>query len=396
MSVARLKKSIPLMLLLGAGGMLAWSIYQKLADTAEQTARKTDSLPVPVEVAAIERGPIELRRIFTGTLQARAEFVVAPKVGGRVEQLNLDLADAVTRGQVVAELDDAEYVQAVARARADLEVARANNAEAASLLQIAERELQRVDDLRDRGVSSASQRDAAKAEQLAKQALVLVTGAQIARAEADLEAARIRLGYTQVTAGWRGGSERRVVAERYVDEGETVAANAPLLRIVELDPITAVFFVTERDYARLRTDQSATLSTDAFPGQRFSGTIARIAPVFREATRQAKVELRVANPELQLKPGMFARATVVLDRVADAIIVAAEALTKRDGREGVFLVNGDGTSVAWHEVQPGIRQDGRVQLTGEPLSGRVVILGQQLLDDGKPIRIAGAEAPDKP
>lgn len=384
------------MLLLGAGGMLAWSIYQKLADTAEQTARKTDSLPVPVEVAAIERGPIELRRIFTGTLQARAEFVVAPKVGGRVEQLNLDLADAVTRGQVVAELDDAEYVQAVARARADLEVARANNAEAASLLQIAERELQRVDDLRDRGVSSASQRDAAKAEQLAKQALVLVTGAQIARAEADLEAARIRLGYTQVTAGWRGGSERRVVAERYVDEGETVAANAPLLRIVELDPITAVFFVTERDYARLRTDQSATLSTDAFPGQRFSGTIARIAPVFREATRQAKVELRVANPELQLKPGMFARATVVLDRVADAIIVAAEALTKRDGREGVFLVNGDGTSVAWHEVQPGIRQDGRVQLTGEPLSGRVVILGQQLLDDGKPIRIAGAEAPDKP
>ena len=396
MSVARLKKSIPLMLLLGAGGMLAWSIYQKLADTAEQTARKTDSLPVPVEVAAIERGPIELRRIFTGTLQARAEFVVAPKVGGRVEQLNLDLADAVTRSQVVAELDDAEYVQAVARARADLEVARANNAEAASLLQIAERELQRVDDLRDRGVSSASQRDAAKAEQLAKQALVLVTGAQIARAEADLEAARIRLGYTQVTAGWRGGSERRVVAERYVDEGETVAANAPLLRIVELDPITAVFFVTERDYARLRTDQSATLSTDAFPGQRFSGTIARIAPVFREATRQAKVELRVANPELQLKPGMFARATVVLDRVADAIIVAAEALTKRDGREGVFLVNGDGTSVAWHEVQPGIRQDGRVQLTGEPLSGRVVILGQQLLDDGKPIRIAGAEAPDKP
>ena len=225
---------------------------------------------------------------------------------------------------------------------------------------------------------------------------MLVTGAQIARAEADLEAARIRLGYTQVTAGWRGGSERRVVAERYVDEGETVAANAPLLRIVELDPITAVFFVTERDYARLRTDQSATLSTDAFPGQRFSGTIARIAPVFREATRQAKVELRVANPELQLKPGMFARATVVLDRVADAIIVAAEALTKRDGREGVFLVNGDGTSVAWHEVQPGIRQDGRVQLTGEPLSGRVVILGQQLLDDGKPIRIAGAEAPDKP
>ena len=48
-------------------------------------------------------------------------------------------------------------------------------------------------------------------------------------------------------------------------EGETVAANAPLLRIVELDPVTAVFFVTERDYAQLQTGQRAVLSTDAFP-----------------------------------------------------------------------------------------------------------------------------------
>ena len=149
-----------------------------------------------------------------------------------MEQLNVDLADSVTRGQVVAVLDDAEYVQAVARARADLEIARASNAEAHSLLKIAERELKRIDQLRERGVSSESQRDAAMAEQLAQQALVKVTKAQIASAEADLEAARIRLGYTQVTAGWHGGNEQRVVAERYVDEGETVAANAPLLRIV--------------------------------------------------------------------------------------------------------------------------------------------------------------------
>jgi RND family efflux transporter MFP subunit len=342
-----------------------------------------------VEVATIERGPIELLRTFTGTLEARAEFVVAPKVGGRVEQLYVDLADDVTRGQVVAVLDDAEYVQAVARAQADLEVAKASNAEAGSLLQIAERELQRVDQLRDRGVSSESQRDVAKADQLAKQALLQVTGARIASAAADLEAARIRLGYTQVKADWHGGSERRVVAERYVDEGETVAANAPLLRIVELDPITAVFFVTERDYAQLEPGQSATLFTDAFPGEAFPADIQRIAPVFREATRQARVELRVANSELRLKPGMFARATVMLERVERAVIVPEQALTSRDGREGVFLVSADGAVAAWREVQPGIRQDGRVQVTGEGLDGRVVVLGQQLLNDGTPVRVAG-------
>jgi RND family efflux transporter MFP subunit len=367
--------------------LLGWGIYQRLEALKEDAPARADRPPAPVEVAAIGHGAIELLRTFTGTLEARAEFLVAPKVSGRVEQLNLELADEVGRGQVVAVLDDAEYVQAVARAQADLEVALASNAEADSLLKIAERELRRIDDLRGRGVSSESQRDVAKADQLAKQAQVKVTTARIASAEADLGAARIRLGYTQVSADWRGGNERRVVAERYVDEGETVAANAPLLRIVELDPITAVFYVTERDYARLKPGQHASLSTDAFPGERFSAEIERIAPVFRESTRQARVELRVANPEQRLKPGMFARATVMLDRVERAVIAPEQALTTRDGRVGLFLVGADGTSVTWQEVEPGIRQDGRVQLIGAELSGRVVILGQQLLGDGATIRI---------
>jgi RND family efflux transporter MFP subunit len=387
-AASRLKILPILVLLSGAAVVLAWSIYQRLAGDTDNATRRDDRQPVPVEVAAIEHGPIELLRTFSGTLEARAEFVVAPKVSGRVEQLDVDLADSVIKGQTVALLDDAEYVQAVARAQADLEVARAGHAEADSLLKIAERELKRIDQLRERGVTSESQRDTAKADQLAKQALVEVTRARVASAEADLEAARIRLGYTKVSADWRGGSERRVVAERYVDEGETVAANAPLLRIVELDPITAVFYVTERDYARLQVDQTATLSTDAYPGAVFPGSIRRIAPVFRESTRQARVELRVDNPGLRLKPGMFARATVMLDRVEQAIIVPEQALTTRDGQEGVFMVGGDGDTAVWREVQTGIHQGDRVQVTGEDLHGRVVILGQQLLDDGTPVHVS--------
>jgi len=375
--------------LLGVGGLLVWGIHQRLQDGAKTAVLRAGKQVVPVEVVAIEHGPIDWLRTFTGTLEARAEFVVAPKVGGRLERLNADLADEVTRGQVVAVLDDAETVQAVARARADLEVARASRAEARSLLEIAERELKRIEQLRERGVISESQRDAAKAEELAKLAAMEVTKAQVARAEAELEAARIRLGYTQVAAGWRGGGDRRVVAERYVDEGETVAANAPLLRIVELDPITGVFFVTEREYGRLRHGQDVMISTDAFPGETFQGVVQRIAPVFRESTRQARVELRVSNRELRLKPGMFVRATVLLGREAEAVIVPEQALTTRDGRKGVFVVDPQGTSVTWREVRPGIRQGDRVQIQGEGLEGKVVVLSQQMLEDGASIRISG-------
>jgi RND family efflux transporter MFP subunit len=373
-------------LLMLAGG-LGWGVYQKLDSDPATAAEKRPRVAAPVEVAAVEIGAIEQLRSFTGTLEARSEFLVAPKIGGRIRELQVDLADVVERGQVVAVLDDAEYVQEVARARADLAVEKASHAEAIDQLEITARELKRLEPIHERGELSSSQLDVTRSQLIAKQALTEVTKARIARAEAELESARIRLGYTQVKADWQGGSRQRVVAERFVDAGETVAANAPLLRIVELDPITAVFFVTERDYARLEVGQQATLGTDAWPGVDFAGSVQRISPVFSETTRQARVELRVDNPDQRLKPGMFVRASIILRRVDDAVIVPELALTRRDDRQGVFMVDSDGRTARWRVVEPGIRQGGRVQVSGEGLTGQVVVLGQQLLDDGAELRV---------
>jgi RND family efflux transporter MFP subunit len=384
------KRIFALLSLLVVIGALGWSIQQRLKTTSAGTDAKPDeSRAIPVEVAPIEIGDIELRRTFSGTLQAFSAFVVAPKVSGRIEQIDADLADIVTRGQLVARLDNDEYVQALRQAEADLAVARANQAEAQSLLKIAERELQRIESLRKKGVSSESQRDIAKADQLAKSAHVEVTKAQVIRARAALETSRIRLGYTRVKADWGSGSEQRVVAERYVDEGETVSANAQLLRIVELDPMKAVFFVTERDYARLRPGQRASLTTDAYPGESFAAEIVRISPVFRENTRQASIELKVGNPDLRLKPGLFVRVGLVLARAESVAIVPEQALAKREGRDGVFLVDAEGRQVNWRPVKIGIRHAQRAEIAGEGLQGRVVVLGQQLLDDGSSIAIAG-------
>jgi RND family efflux transporter MFP subunit len=346
----------------------------------------------PVEVAGIEHGPIELHRTFSGALEPRAEFVVAPKVSGRLERLTVNLADIVGRGELVGELDNDEYVQAVAQARADLAVTRANLAAARSAMETANRERDRITTLRRRGVASEVQLDTASANQLAKKVEFEVAEANVLRAESSLETANIRLGYTRINAGWSGGADQRVVAERYVDEGEMVSANTPLLRIVELDPITGVIFVTERDYARLHFGQEVLLVTDAFPGEKFQGHIARIAPVFKQTTRQARVELTIDNDRQRLKPGMFIRAAVVLDRDENATIVPLEALTKRDDRTGIFLVAQDGRKVSWRLVETGIRDGNSVQILGERLSGRVVTLGQQLLSDGSTIVIADEQS----
>jgi len=382
-----LKIFILTFLLIGAAAGLGWVIFVQFQEQAGSSKSRKALRPVPVEVAQIQRGPIALQRTFSGELEALAEFVVGPKVSGRVERVLVNIADRVKRGQVVAELDNDEYVQAVAQAEADLLVARANLSEAKSALEITNREFKRTKSLLKRGIASGSEFDAANQNQLAKQAQLEVASAQVTKAESSLETANIRLRYTKVTAGWTGGDEHRVVAERYVDEGQTVAANASLLLIVELHPIVGVVFVTERDYARLKPAQLVSLRTDAYPGEQYMGRIDRIAPVFRKSTRQARIEMIIGNPQHQLKPGMFIRATVVLARVPEATIVPEQALTIRDDRSGVFIVSEDGRSVSWREVNVGIREGDRVQVEGEGLSGRVVTLGQQLVKNGSAITI---------
>jgi len=116
--------------------------------------------------------------------------------------------------------------------------------------------------------------------------------------------------------------------------------------------------------------------------------------VFRESTRQARVELRVENPRRRLKPGMFVRATVVLKQAEDAVIVPDQSLATREGHDGVFVVADDGRSVAWCPVQVGIRDGERVQILAHELcklggpGARVVILGQQLVTDGSAVAVA--------
>ena len=377
--------ALVLVVLVAAAG-LGWAIRDRLQHRRARPP-SAERGPVPVEVAPIVHGPIEDRRVFSGSLEATAEFLVAPKVGGRVVRIMVDLADTVERGQVVAELEDDEFEQAVTQAQAELEVASATEAEARSKLTIAQRALDRVLGLRERGVSSDAELDAAKAEQLAQAAALQVASARVVRATAALESARIRLGYTRVRAIWADRSERRVVAYRRVDEGETVAPNTPMLSVVELDPINAVIYVTERDYAALRPGQTAILRTDAWPDRTFEGKVSRIAPVFRETSRQARVEIAVANPDGALRPGMFVTAETILRREERAAIVPLAALVSRGGETGVFVVDSAGDRVRWRSVALGIRDRERRQVTGEGLTGRVVILGQQLLDDGARVSI---------
>ena len=181
--------------------------------------------PAPVAVAPIERGPIDLTRTYSGALEAPARLVLSPKVTGRLVRLTVDIGDPVTRGQVVAELEDDELRQLAAEAQAELAVAAARATDAQGAAALAGRQLERLKTLRGRGVVSAAQLDAAEAEAQARAAAAAVTAAEVTRARAALDAARIRLGYTKLVARWGQGDEVRVVGERFAEEGAMLTAS---------------------------------------------------------------------------------------------------------------------------------------------------------------------------
>lgn len=376
-----------LLLLAVAAGMVAVVAWRGgFAGGAGRVGEAAEAVAT-VEVALVERGTVRGVRFLTGTVEASARFVVGAKVRGLLRRVSLDIGDQVEREQVVAEIDDAEFVQAVAQAQADLAVRSAELIRARSDLDLARREFERSEQLRARGIAAEAALDEVAARLQSTTAAVTLAEAQVSRAEAALELARIELGYTLVRASWSDGAEEGVIAERFQDAGNSVQPGDGIVSVVKLNPLKVVIFVTERDYAGLSIGQRATVTTDAVPGREFEAAVERVAPQFREASRQARVELVVDNPDLALRPGLFVRVRIVMREVDDAIHVPLAAVARRDGRPVVFLVSEETTSVRMVPVTTGIEDGDRLQIIDPPLAGRVVTLGHQLLSDGTRIRV---------
>lgn len=377
------------------GAILLRVIEELSSDPQAMTQRQTRQA-APVEVAPIDRGPIQLIGVFSGTLEPAAQVQVAAKVDGRIQSMDVDLSDPVQWNQVIAVLDSEEFVQSLRQAQAEMAVAAANLTAAQNALEIAEREMQRQSTLREQGIASDTQFDTVRADLLAAQSQVKVAQAQVQRAGAAQSNAKTQLDHTKIRAVWDSESkEPRYVSGRMVESGDTITANTPLISIVQLDPIKAVLYISERDYARLQPGQDVTLRVDAYPGQDFTATVTRISPVFESSSRQARVELAVPNPGRLLKPGMFVRASTVLDRVEDTLIVPETAIVQRGDKSAVFLVDAAGKTAKLVPVTTGITNSGRIQVSGDQLEGRVVTLGQQLLDDGSAIVITNDKPDEK-
>ncbi|MBU2497499.1 MAG: efflux RND transporter periplasmic adaptor subunit, partial [Proteobacteria bacterium] len=359
--------------------LIGWQVYLRIVAYQKPKTMNRQTPPVAVEVKPVQKTMVREMGLFTGSLYPRAQFIVAPKIAGRLEKLLVKIGDPVKRDQVIAVLEDDEYLQQVEQARAELDVARANLEESKSSLETGGRELERAKVLRQKKIASESELDAAEAQFSAQSAKQKVAVAQVEQKEAALKGAQVRLSYTQIRASWREGDRNRVVGERFVDEGSMLAPNSSIVSILDIDTLIAVIHIIERDYSKVRIGQEGTMETDAFPGKAFSGKVVRIAPLLKETSREARVEMEVPNPQGLLKPGMFIRVQIEFAAKKEATVVPIGALTKRNSKEGIFLADPQERKAHFVPVTLGIMNKEWAEIVNPAISGLVVTVGHHLL-----------------
>lgn len=381
--VSYMKKLSIILIVIAVAGIIGWHAFQRDSVSSKTPSRQVRA--VPVVVTPIKKSTIRDIGQFTGTLYPRSQFVVAPKIAGRLEKLWFDIGDAVKSDQLIAILDDAEYLQQVDQAGAELEVAKAVLEEKQSDLEVQKREFDRIASLRKKKIVSASELEIAEAQYRSKLAQNKVAQSQILQKEAVFKATKVRLSYTRMRVPKKQDHGQWVVGERYVDEGAMLASNTPIVSILEIGTLIAVIHVIERDYPKIHPGLKAVVSTDAFPGRTFTGKVVRIAPLLMVKSREAKVEIEISNDERLLKPGMFVRVQIEFEKHENATVVPVTALVKRTGKQGVFVVDRQEKRARFVPVELGIVNGTLAEILTPLLFDAVVTLGHHLLEDGAKI-----------
>lgn len=353
----------------GISGLIALGLWGCGKSDQPRTEAST-SAPRSVHVARAELRPMDRVLHVVGTLSASEETTVAAQVAGQIEKYHVDLGDRVSAGQELALIDTTAY-EALARQSA------ANLAKAQASAGNAAQNLRRVLELQKDKIASTSELDQAVAESDQAQAEVKAAEASGAVAQLNLERSRVKAPF----AG--------AVAERIANLGSYAAIGTPIVRLVKTDPLRLRLEVPERESVAVRVGQEVRLNVEGDTNM-FSGKLARVAPAIRESTRMLAVEADVPS-QGALRPGLFARAQIVVTAGEQNLSVPPNAILTFAGLDKVFTVR-DGKAVE-KPVVTGRRGAGWVEVVSGLAAGESVVLDPAGLRTGQLLAVGESSPP---
>ncbi|CAN7298479.1 efflux RND transporter periplasmic adaptor subunit [Acidovorax delafieldii] len=355
------------------------------AATGPNAARKPGSGPgrfgggnvQPVSVGTVQRGDVRVVVSAIGTMSARATAVVRAKVGGELTSVRFKEGDEVRAGQVLAEIDARSYQAALSQAQGTLQRDQA-------LLKNAQLDLKRYQDLLARDSIASQQVDT-------QAALVRQLEGTVASDQAQVDAARLQLSYTQVTAPFAGR-----LGLRQADRGNVVGpsdANG-IVTINQVRPIDAAFSVPEAHLPQMRRRMAAgeELSVELWDRdsrrQLAKGRVVALDNAIDSATGTIKVKAAFANEDGALYPNQFVNVGLQVNLLQGVLTVPATAVQNNY----VYLVQEDST-VTQRRIRVGVTDGDRVSVEGELREGEQVVTdGIDRLREGAKVAVIDAGA----
>jgi len=347
--------------------------------------------PMAVELAKVSRGEVSSYLIVVGNLIGQATVEIVPKTAGRLVSVNVRLGDPVRAGQLIAKIEDRDIVEQINGAQAALLVAQATIRQREADLALAASNVERSRNLFKRELLPKQTLDDAEAQHLAAQAQTDLARAQLAQNQSRLEELKFNLADTTVTSPVDG-----FVGKRNTDPGAWASQQTPIMSVVAISSLRLVVNIVERDLRLVSVGDPAVVEVDAYPGEKFSGRIGRIAPILDPATRTAEMEVEVPNKDFRLKPGMYARINLLVEQRKGTLVVPKEAVVDYENQRGVFTTTPE-TKARFVPIEIGLEEADRVEVTkGLQEGDSIVVAGASALRNDDQLVLPGQGGPGGP
>jgi RND family efflux transporter MFP subunit len=380
------------------GGAAAAAVAFCVTGCARSTAATSAPSGTPasartVAVAKVERGSVDETLRLAAEFRPFQEIDVHAKVAGYVKSIGVDVGDRVNAGQLLAvlevpELQDEIKQDEAAERRSREEVNRANadlqRAESAhEIAHLAATRLTAVMKERpglvaQQDIDEANGRDRqAEAQVATAKATVASATEQLAVSQAGKDRTQTLYGYARITAPFAG-----VITRRYADTGAMIQAGTtsqtqamPVVRLSQNSMLRLTLQVPESAVTRIHIGAPVDVRVDSL-GRTFPGKIARFADRVNTETRTMETEIDVPNPKLELVPGMYADATIVLDRSADVLVAPVQAVD-RDGDKATVLAVSDKHTIEPRTIGLGLQSADSVEIRSGLAEGDLVVVGSR-------------------
>jgi RND family efflux transporter MFP subunit len=350
--------------------ILAGFTYYRINENIK-SSQKQGRPPQTVETAKVERSDITNELSFTGDVLPIQQANIYSRVTGNIQKLYADIGDYVSAGKTLALIDQSTFVQSLKQNEGLL-----NQAKATLLNNQVNYERLRI--LFEKGLTSIG--DLNNAETLVK-----VSEAQVQTAQANYNNARLQLNYCSISAPFSG-----YITKKFLDQGSLVSSGTSnsIFLLSNISKLKIMVNVLERDIPSLDKVKNVTIKTDAYPNEEFTGVFKKMSQSVDLNTRTMPVEVDVENKGGMLKPGMFARIELVLDKHDNVIVVPLQCLRKDDNGSFVFSINNESSAVKIY-VKTGIESNNKVEIiSGLTDADNVVTVGQELIKENSKVKIS--------